>query len=49
MLREQVLIIGCIADEEVPTTDGRVGRAGIELAEAVYRSQEQGKQVSLPL
>ncbi len=39
----------CIAGEEVPTTDGRVGRAGIELAEAVYRSQEQGKQVSLPL
>jgi len=39
----------CVAGEGVPTTDGRIGRAGIELAEAVYRSQEQGKQISLPL
>ncbi|MDP6041984.1 MAG: Gfo/Idh/MocA family oxidoreductase [Candidatus Latescibacteria bacterium] len=39
----------CIAKEEKPTTDGRIGRAGIELAEAVYRSSETGKLISLPI
>ena len=39
----------CVAGEETPTTDGRVGRAGIEIAEAVYRSAESGETVSLPL
>ena len=39
----------CIAGEEEPTTSGRVGRAGIEMAEAAYRSAESGMPVSLPL
>jgi len=39
----------CIAGEESPTTSGRVGRAGIEIAEAAYRSSESGDPVSLPL
>lgn len=39
----------CIAGEESPTTSGRVGRAGIEIAEAAYRSSESGTPVSLPL
>jgi len=39
----------CIAGEEKPTTDGRIGRAGIELAEAAYRSAQIGALVSLPL
>jgi predicted dehydrogenase len=39
----------CIAGEEKPTTDGRIGRAGIELAEAAYRSSEIGALVALPL
>ena len=39
----------CIAGQEQPTTDGRVGRAGIEIAEAVYRSAESGAVVALPL
>ncbi len=32
----------CIAGEESPTTSGKVGRAGIEIAEAAYRSSESG-------
>lgn len=28
----------CIVGEDTPTTDGRIDRAGVELAEAVYRS-----------
>ncbi|HIE28503.1 TPA: Gfo/Idh/MocA family oxidoreductase [Candidatus Poribacteria bacterium] len=39
----------CIAGEEKPTTSGRVGRAGIEMAEAAYRSAGSGMPVSLPL
>ena len=39
----------CIAGEESPTTSGQVGRAGIEIAEAAYRSSESGAVVSLPL
>lgn len=39
----------CIAGEEQPTTGGQVGRAGIELAEASYRSQQTGMPVMLPL
>ena len=39
----------CIAGEEQPTTGGSIGRAGIELAEAAYRSAAIGAAVSLPL
>ena len=39
----------CIAGEEQPTTSGHVGRAGIEMAEAAYRSAASGMPVSLPL
>lgn len=39
----------CIAGEEKPTTSGRVGRAGIEIGEAAYRSAESGTVVTLPL
>jgi len=39
----------CIAGEEEPTTSGKVGRAGIELAEAAYRSSSTGEVVNLPL
>ena len=39
----------CIAGEESPTTSGHVGRAGIEIAEAAYRSAESGAPVLLPL
>ena len=39
----------CIAGEEKPTTSGRVGRAGIEIAEAAYRSSKIGSPVLLPL
>jgi len=35
----------CIGGEDEPTTSGRVGRAGIEIAEAAYRSSEIGKPV----
>ena len=41
--------LACVAGEEKPTTDGRIGRAGIELTEAVYRSASLGAPVSLPL
>ncbi|HGJ66432.1 TPA: Gfo/Idh/MocA family oxidoreductase [bacterium] len=39
----------CIAGEEKPTTSGRVGRAGIEIAEAAYLSSEKGLPVTLPI
>ena len=39
----------CIAGEETPTTGGRIGREGIELTEAVYRSSAIGAPISLPL
>ncbi len=39
----------CIAGEEKPTTSGHVGRAGIEIAEAAYRSAKTGIPVTLPL
>jgi len=38
----------CISGEEEPTTGGRVGRAGIEIAEAAYTSSEAGKPIHLP-
>jgi len=37
----------CIRGEEEPTTSGRVGRAGIEVAEAAYRSSTVGKPVKI--
>ena len=37
----------CIAGEEKPTTSGVVGRAGIELAEAAYRSSETGRPIEI--
>jgi len=37
----------CIAGEEKPRTSGRVGRAGIEVIEAGYRSAESGQVVEL--
>jgi predicted dehydrogenase len=39
----------CIAGEEKATTSGEVGRAGIEIAEAAYRSALSGKRIALPL
>ncbi len=39
----------CIRGEEKTTTSGRVGRAGIEIAEAAYRSAHSGKRIALPL
>lgn len=39
----------CIAGEAEPTTHGRIGRDGIELAEATYRSSQSGTPISLPL
>ena len=39
----------CIRGEEEPTTAGEVGRAGIEIAEAAYRSSATGLPVTLPL
>ena len=41
--------LDCIAGEAEPTTSGRVGRAGIEIAEAAYRSAQAGEPVTLPL
>lgn len=37
----------CIAGEEKPTTSGRIGRAGIKLAEAAYRSSASGMPVKI--
>jgi len=37
----------CIANEESPTTSGRVGRAGIQIAEAAYQSSESGAPVTI--
>jgi len=39
----------CIAGEAMPTPHGRIGRDGIELAEATYRSSQIGAPISLPL
>jgi predicted dehydrogenase len=39
----------CIAGEEKPTTSGEVGRSGIEIGEAAYRSAQSGKRIALPL
>ena len=39
----------CIVGEAEPTTHGRIGRDGIELAEATYLSSEKGQPISLPL
>ena len=39
----------CIAGEAEPTTHGRIGRDGIELAEATYRSSQTGTPILLPL
>lgn len=39
----------CIVGEEEPTTSGRVGRAGIELAQAAYWSSASGRPMSLPM
>ncbi|MFP4055596.1 MAG: Gfo/Idh/MocA family protein [Candidatus Brocadiia bacterium] len=41
--------LDCIEGKAEPTTSGEVGRAGIELAEAAYRSAHSGKPVRLPL
>ena len=37
----------CILGEEEPTTSGEVGRAGIAIAEAAYRSAETGQPVAV--
>jgi predicted dehydrogenase len=37
----------CIEGKEKPTTSGRVGRAGIEIAEAAYLSSKTGKVVRI--
>ena len=39
----------CIAGEAEPITHGQIGRDGIELAEATYRSSQSGVPISLPL
>ena len=39
----------CIAGEVEPTTHGRIGRDGIELAEATYLSSQSGTPIALPL
>ena len=39
----------CIVGEDTLTIDGRIDRAGVELAEAVYRSHQQGRPIDLPL
>ena len=41
--------LDCIAGKAKPTTSGKVGRAGIEIAEAAYRSARAGEPVALPL
>ena len=37
----------CIRGEEEPTTSGRVGRAGIQIAEAAYHSSKVGQPVKI--
>jgi len=37
----------CIEGQEEPTTSGRVGRAGIEIAQSAYLSSKVGKQVKI--
>ena len=41
--------LDCIEGKARATTSGKVGRAGIEIAEAAYRSAQKGKPVTLPL
>ena len=41
--------LDCIEGKARPTTSGEVGRAGIEIAEAAYRSAKSGQPVALPL
>jgi predicted dehydrogenase len=41
--------LDCIEGKARPTTSGEVGRAGIEVAEAAYRSARTGQPVPLPL
>ena len=41
--------LDCIEGTAQPTTSGVVGRAGIEIAEAAYRSARTGQPVALPL
>jgi predicted dehydrogenase len=41
--------LDCIEGKARPTTSGTVGRAGIEIAEAAYRSAKAGRPVKLPL
>jgi len=41
--------LDCIEGKARPTTSGEVGRAGIEIAEAAYRSARTGQPVTLPL
>ena len=41
--------LSCVAGDEEPTTDAHVGRAGVELVEAVHRSAASRTLVSLPL
>ena len=41
--------LDCIEDKATPTTAGQVGRAGVEIAEAAYRSAKYGQPVTLPL
>jgi predicted dehydrogenase len=38
----------CIRDDRQPLTDGRAGRAALEIAVAAYRSEETGRVVDLP-
>jgi len=38
----------CIEGQEEPTTSGRVGRSGIEIAESAYLSSKIGKPVKIP-
>lgn len=41
--------VQCILGEAEPTTHGQIGRDGIELAEATYRSSQSGNLINLPL
>jgi len=41
--------LDCIEGRATPTTSGQVGRSGIEIAEAAYRSAKCGQPVALPL
>jgi ferredoxin len=41
--------LDCIESKATPTSAGQVGRAGVEIAEAAYRSAKSGQPVTLPL